>query len=41
MTLLVNSTKKHGNSRKGVPSGAMTFKHSVTKKIMATGALSK
>lgn len=42
MTLLVNSTKKYGNLRKGVTTnGAMTFKHSMTKKIMTSAGPSK
>lgn len=42
MTLLVNSTKKYGNLRKGVTTnGTMTFKHSMTKKIMASAGPSK
>jgi hypothetical protein len=42
MTLLVNSTKKYGNLRKGVTTnGAMTFKHSMTKKIISSSGPSK
>jgi hypothetical protein len=41
MTLLINSTKKHGSLRKGGPSngGAITYKHSMTKK--GIGAIGK
>jgi hypothetical protein len=42
MTLLVNSTKKYGNLRKGVTTnGATTFKHSMTKKIIANSGSTK
>jgi hypothetical protein len=38
LTLLVNTTKKYGNVRKGASGGVLTFKHSMTKKGLTNGS---
>ncbi len=39
MTLLVNSTKRHGNIRKGAANSIIGFKHSNTKKITGSASI--